>query len=95
MKDWAYLRNLDDYKLIENHWIGLYVNGDNLTHFNSFDVEPIPNETKFTGNKIITANIYRMQANTSIMCGYFCIGFINFMLKGKSWLEYINFFQQI
>ena len=71
------------------------MNGDNLTHFNSFDVEPIPNETKFTGNKIITANIYRMQANSSIMCGYFCIGFINFMLKGKSWLDYINFFQQI
>ena len=24
------------------------------------------------------------------MCGYFCIGFIDFMLKGKSLLEYIN-----
>ena len=26
------------------------------------------------------------------MCGYFCIGFIDFMLKGKSLLEYKNFF---
>ena len=26
------------------------------------------------------------------MCVYFCIGFINFMLKGKSWLDYTNFF---
>ena len=26
------------------------------------------------------------------MCGYFCIGFINFMLKGKSLLDYINLF---
>ena len=26
------------------------------------------------------------------MCRYFCIGFIDFMLKGKSLLDYINFF---
>ena len=26
------------------------------------------------------------------MCRYFCIGFINFMLKGKSLLEYTNIF---
>ena len=26
------------------------------------------------------------------MCGYFCIGFIDFILKGKSLLEYTNVF---
>ena len=26
------------------------------------------------------------------MCGYFCIGFIDFMLKGKSLLDYTNLF---
>ena len=26
------------------------------------------------------------------MCGYFCIGFIDLMLKGKSLLEYTNLF---
>ena len=26
------------------------------------------------------------------MCGYFCIGFIDFMLKVKSLLEYANLF---
>ena len=26
------------------------------------------------------------------MCGYFCIGFINFMLKGKRILDYTNLF---
>ena len=35
---------------------------------------------------------YRIQAYDSIMCGYFCIGFIDFMLKGKSLLEYTNLF---
>ena len=35
-------------------------------------------------------NIYRIQAYDLIMCGYFCIEFINFMLEGKSLLEYTN-----
>ena len=26
------------------------------------------------------------------MCGYFCIGFVDIMLKGKSLLDYINLF---
>ena len=26
------------------------------------------------------------------MCGYLCIGFIDFMLKGKNLLEYTNLF---
>ena len=37
-------------------------------------------------------NINRIQAYDSIMCGYFCIGFIHFMLKGTSLLEYANLF---
>ena len=45
---------------------------------------------KFIGNKNIITNIYRMQAYDLIMCGYFCIGFIDFMLKGKSLLEYTD-----
>ena len=27
-----------------------------------------------------------------MICGYFCTGFIDFMLKGKSLLEYTNLF---
>ena len=26
------------------------------------------------------------------MCGYFCIGFINFMLAGKKLIDYTDFF---
>ena len=47
---------------------------------------------KVIGNKNIVPNIFRVQAYDSIMCGYFCIGFIDFMLKGKSFLEYTNLF---
>ena len=33
-----------------------------------------------------------LQAYDSIMCGYFCIKFINYMLKGKTLLDYTNLF---
>ena len=42
---------------------------------------------KIIGNENITTNIGRIQANNSVMCGFFCIGFINFILKGKSLLD--------
>ena len=43
-------------------------------------------------NKNITTNIYRIQAYDSIMCEYICIVFIDFMLKGKSVIDYTNLF---
>ena len=56
-------------------------------------VELIPKEIKkLIGNKNAMTNIYRIQAYDSIMCGYFCIRFIDFMWKGKSLLGYINSF---
>ena len=38
------------------------------------------------------ANIFRVQANNSVMCGYFCIGFTDFMLAGKKLIDYTNLF---
>ena len=40
----------------------------------------------------ITTNIFRIQAHDSIMCEYFCIGFIDFMLAGKTLTEFTNIF---
>ena len=45
---------------------------------------------KFVGNKNIIANIFRVQANNSVMCGYFYIGFIDFMLAGKKLTDYTS-----
>ena len=93
IKDGAYVINLDEFKSIGTHWIALHVNGNNIICFDSFGVEHIPKEIKkFIGNKNIISNIYRIQANDSIMCAYFCIGFIGFMFKGKSLLDYTNLF---
>ena len=53
-------------------------------YFDSFGVEHVPEEIKeFVGNKNIKANIFRVQANDSVMCGYFCIEIIDFMLAVK------------
>ena len=44
------------------------------------------------GHKNIEANIFRVQANNSVMCGYFCIGFADFMLAGKKLTDFTNLF---
>ena len=46
----------------------------------------------FFGNRNTKANIFWVQANNSVMCGYFCIGFIDFMLTGKKLTDYTNLF---
>ena len=70
-------------------------------YFDSFGVEHIPKEiikfirSKELGHAVrndIKSNIFRIQAYDSIMCGYFCIEFINYMLKGKTLLDYTNLF---
>ena len=69
------------------------MNGDNLIYFNSLRVEYIPKEIKENiDNKNIAAKIYRIQANGPMICRYFFIGFINFMLKGKGLLDYSSLF---
>ena len=71
---------------------------NNVTYFNNFDVEHILKEIiKFIGNKNIkgskiTKNIFIMQTYDSLMYGYFCIGFIDFMVKGKSLTDFTYHF---
>ena len=93
IKDGAYVINLDEYSDNGTHWIALYVKNNVVTYFDSFGVEHIPKEIKtFIKNRNIKINIFRMQACDSIMCGYFCIAFTDFMFKGKSLTDYTNLF---
>ena len=73
-------------------WVALYLS--NVTYFNRFGVEHIPKEIKkFIDHSLsITTNIFRIQAYDSIICEYFCIGFIDFILKGKTLTEFTNLF---
>ena len=73
--------------------VALYVQNNDVTYFDSFGVEHIPKEIKtFIGNKNIKKKILRIQAYDSIMRGYFGIGFIDFMLEGKTLTEFTNLF---
>ena len=68
---------------------------DEVIYFDSFGVEHISQEIKeFIGNKNIKASIYRIQANDSVICVYFCIGFIDFMFAGKILIEYTGLFSR-
>ena len=93
IKDGAYLINLDEYSDIGTHWIALYVNTKTVTYFDSFGVENIPKEIKkFINNKNIIANIFRIRGYDSVMCRYFSIEFIDFMLKGNNITDFTNLF---
>ena len=71
-----------DLNQIGTHVINLYVNAENLTYFENWKYSE-RNLKKIIGNKNIIANIHRIQAYDSIMCGNFCIGYIDFMLNGN------------
>ena len=94
IKDGAYVINLDEFSDIEIHWVDLYAINNDVTYFDSFGVEHIPKEIKaFIDHSLsIATNIFRIQAYDSIMCRYFCIGFIDFMLAGKTLTEFTNLF---
>ena len=93
IKKGAYVINLDEYENAGTHRVSLFVKPKYTVYFDSFGIEHIPKEfNKFIGNNEIKSNIFRIQAYDSIMCGYFCIEFINYMLKGKKLLDYTNLF---
>ena len=71
----------------------MYLNNNDVTYFDSFGVEHIATEIKkFIGSENVIANIFKIQAYGSIMRGYFCIGFIDFMFEGKSPTDFTNLF---
>ena len=89
----AYVINLDEYADVGTHWITLFCNKNEMVYFDNFGVEHVPEEIKkFLGNKNIKANIFRTEANNSVMCGYFRIGFTDFVLAGKKLTVYTNLF---
>ena len=69
IKDGAYVINLDEYADVGRHWIALFCNRSEIVYFDSFGVKHVPEEIKeFVENKNIIANIFRVQANNSVMC---------------------------
>ena len=81
------------YSDIGTHWIALCALNYNVTYFDSFVVEYVSNKIKtFINGSTINRNIFIIQAHDSVLCRYFCIGYIDFMFKGKSLTDFTNFF---
>ena len=71
----------------------MYALNNNVTYFDSFAVEHLPKEIKiFIDQSIFVTNVFKIKAYNSVMCGYFCIGFIDFMLEGKRLTDFTNLF---
>ena len=93
IKNEAYVINLDEYADVGTHWIALYVKNNEVIYFDSFGVEHVPREIKrFIGHKYLETNIFRIQVDNSIMCGYSFIGFIEFIFAGKSLIDFTSLF---
>ena len=93
LQNGAYVINLDHSENTGTHWIVAYVKKDEVICFDSFGAEYIPKEImEKTKNKNIKTNIFRIQDNNSIMCGYFCILFIEYMLNNKTLTDFTNLF---
>ena len=93
IKDEAYVINLDEDADVSTHWIILYVKNIEIIYFDSFGAEHVLKEIKtFIRHKNIKTNVFRIQENNSIMCGYFCIGFIDFMFASKTLIDYASLF---
>ena len=70
LKDGACVINFDEYADAGTYWMALFCNRNESVYFETFGVEHAPEEIEeFVGNKNITANIFRVQANDSVMCG--------------------------
>ena len=71
----------------------MYVKNNEVIYFDSFGVEHVSKEIKrFFGHKNTKTSIFRIQADNSIMCGYFCIRFIDFIFAGKTLIDFTSLF---
>ena len=85
--------NLDDKKSKGTHWVLLFSDRNTALCFDSFGIEYIPQEVlNKIKDKSITHNIFILQNDDCIMCGFYCITFIEYMLAGKTLLDYTNLF---
>ena len=93
INDGDHVINFDDKKSKRTHWVSLFIDRSTAVYFDSFGSEYIPLEIlQKIRDKSITRNIFRIQDDESIMCGFYCIPFIEYILAGKTLSDYTNLF---
>ena len=68
--------NLDDKQSKRMHWVSLFIDKNTAVYFDSLGIEYIPQWVlnKIKG-KCIIHNIFEIQSDDSVMCGFYCIRF--------------------
>ena len=80
-------------KIVKEHNGFHFTDRNTAVYFDCFGIEYIPQKVlNKIKDKWITHNIFRIQDNESIMCGFYFIAFIEYMLTGKNLLDYTNLF---
>ena len=70
----AYVINLNNKNSKGAHWVLLFIDQNVAAYFDSFGIKYIPLEVlSQIRDKSITHNIFRIQDNEFIMCGFDCI----------------------
>ena len=93
IKDGAYFININDKNSKGTNWFSLLIDRNTAVYFDSFGIEYIPLEIlNKIRDKSITHNMFRIQDNESIIFGFYCITFREYMLAGKTLLDYTNLF---
>ena len=70
-----------------------FLDKNTAVYFDSFGIQCIIQEVfSKIKDKSINHNIFRIQDNDSIMSGFYCIAFIEYILAGKTLLDYTNLF---
>ena len=71
----------------------MYALNNNVIYFDSFGVEQIHKKIEtFIYKSVVVTNVFRIQAYDSVICGYFSIGFVDFMLRDKALRDFTNLF---
>ena len=73
IKGGAYVIDLDDQKSKRTHQISLFIKRNTAVYFDSLGIEYVPRKVlNRINDKPVTHNIFRIQDNDSIKCGYYC-----------------------
>ena len=68
--------------------MSLFIDKNTAVLFDSFGVKYIPEEVlSKMKDKVIAHNIFRIRDDDSIICGFYCIAFIGYILVGKMLLD--------
>jgi hypothetical protein len=98
MKPSAYIINTETRDKDGEHWIAIYYNNyGNVEFFDSFGLGPafygLEDFLLKTSNKCFY-NTFALQSLNSEYCGYYCVLFVLFKSKKKSFLNFLNHFDQ-